>query len=95
MCVCVGGETRERYRLVPQSPRLRLLALRYRRVYTDVEPELPRTVRSHRHRPGEDHLRRQGVPRRLPHLSQGNLASRSMSLLTCPDFGKALREIVV
>jgi hypothetical protein len=46
--------------------RLRLLAVRYRRVDADAQPELPGPIRGHCGGPREDHLSWQGQPRGIP-----------------------------
>lgn len=82
-----GRQTRERDRLVPQPPGLRLLALRHRCLHTDAQPELPGAVCGDRHRPRQNHLGREGVLGRFQDVSQGEIFMfRSHSYLSAHVF---------
>lgn len=68
----LGGKARKRDWLVPQSSRLRLLVVWYRREHTNVEPKLPRTVCRYRHWSSPHHFSWKSVFGCFPNVSKSN-----------------------
>uniref|UniRef100_A0A8D8P1Z9 (northern house mosquito) hypothetical protein n=1 Tax=Culex pipiens TaxID=7175 RepID=A0A8D8P1Z9_CULPI len=79
--------------MVPQSSRVRLLAVRNRRKHADVEPKLPGTVCGDCRRSGSYDFVGEGVPWGVPDVSEGLQATKRGTIRVPDDSAKQDRGL--